>query len=321
MTRMHLSVTGLEDFLRAGAPAIVPVPGEPPCAVLVDPASRRIGVRSPASGPEPDTHLYRNIEVVRSSDAAAEWYELWIAAPGNVREAYSALCDVVDRIDEGARFDRAVTAVLTAYRDMLAPRTRMSVEQQVGLLGELLLLRHLTATEGPAAALATWRGTLSEEHDFGLVDVDVEVKTTTSEARRHLIGSVSQLQPSPGRPLWLLSIQLTRAPAGGGRTLSELVAELSDAMGAEVGAFEHRLDAAGWSEQDAHLYSDRYVLRTTPAAFAVDDAFPAVTQARVDSIVPNPAYVVDVMYRLDLTHYPPGDPPGGLARFVTGGES
>jgi hypothetical protein len=46
----------------------------------------------------------------------------------------------------------------------------------------------------------------------------MEVKTTLSEKRMHIIGSLTQLVPTGSTPLFVLSLQLTGAGAGTGHT-------------------------------------------------------------------------------------------------------
>src|SRR5207302_797447 len=103
----------------------------------------------------------------------------------------------------------ALDETLAIWSRVLARRSRMSRDHEVGLYGELLLVRALMTAWTVGEAVASWRGPAAEEHDFGLPQFDVEVKTTTSERRRHWITSLTQLMPTRSRPLWLISIQVT----------------------------------------------------------------------------------------------------------------
>ena len=64
-----------------------------------------------------------------------------------------------------AMFAGAVNAAVANLRNLLAARTRLSEEQQRGLLGELLLLERLLLEHGPTA-LEWWLGPAAEQHDF-----------------------------------------------------------------------------------------------------------------------------------------------------------
>lgn len=193
----------------------------------------------------------------------------------------------------------------------------MSEEKAIGLLGELLILLHLIDALSEEQAVEAWLGPRSEEHDFVLEEIDAEVKTTLSERRSHVIGTETQLQPSPGRPLWLLSIQLTRAgTAVGGFGLPDIISRLRDGLATTGDRVNAYLATQGWQDGDSDLYGETYMPRSAPAAYLVDERFPAITRARLDSVVPQPEYVGQVSYRVDVTSLVSASPPGALAGFV-----
>ena len=130
-------------------------------------------------------------------------------------EAYVLLESVVDQLRGGASFRHSVTESLAGLKELLAGRKKMSDAVVTGLIGELLVLGHAIREIGDDEALSSWLGPQSEEHDFAFENYDAEVKTTVSEARVHLIGSDTQLLPSPDRPLYLISVQITKGRRGG----------------------------------------------------------------------------------------------------------
>ena len=184
-------------------------------------------------------------------------------------------------------------------------RVALSEEQQVGLIGELMVLLALAHADGPQNALAAWRGPLGEEHDFGTHAFDLEVKTTRGEKRDHWISGATQLEPTADRPLYLVSIQITTAAASTGHTLPSLVAAARHTFHTEVAKLDHLLGRAGFRDRDSDMYKHRWAQRTAPAFFAIDGAFPSITRERIDAHVPASPYVVDIRYRLDLTGYGP----------------
>ncbi len=225
-------------------------------------------------------------------------------------EAYPALCAVADRIQlDGLPLDRAVTEVLAGYHELLRGLGRLSDEEAVGLFGELLVLRWLGAGLGTGPALQAWQGPDGEEHDFCLSDLDVEVKSTTSEVRRHWIGSTTQLLPTLGRPLCLLSIQLTGAGSGGS-SLPELVETVRRVYeGDDLTRLNEILARIGWSDMHAPLYGSRYRLRSAPLTFDVDAAFPAITPARLELAGVPMDRIAAVRYLLDLSGLSPTPTP------------
>jgi hypothetical protein len=213
-------------------------------------------------------------------------------------DGHAMLCAMADRIQlEGLDPMRAVAETLQQWREVLAARKRSSTEQEVGLVGELLVLEALQTIAG-ASALEAWRGAANEEHDFGLDQMDVEVKTTSTERRTHWISSATQLQRTQDRPLTLVSIQITRGGKSG-RTLPAIIGDLRKSLDRE--SFNTKLSRLGWDDDLSDLYPERWIVRTEPAAFAVDDAFPAITPSILATTVADAGLVTDLRYRLDLT--------------------
>ena len=145
------------------------------------------------------------------------------------------------------------------------------------------MLEALQTVAGPSS-LSAWRGAANEEHDFGLEEIDVEVKTTSTERRTHWISSLTQLQPTQERPLILVSLQITRGGKSG-RTLPAIINELRSSL--DVESFNHKLAGVAWDDDLSDLYADRWIVRTDPAAFVVDDRFPAITPPILSDPVPD----------------------------------
>ena len=216
------------------------------------------------------------------------WFELLAPAEGNPTDVYAVLCGILDRIQlEHQQFGAAVIGVLASLRHLLVAGARLTRDQQVGLLGELLTLVSAVAWTGEATAVRAWRGQAHEEHDFGFPDIDVEVKTTTSETRRHLISGVGQLTPQALSPV-PLSIQLTAAGAQPGLTLPLLVERARQVNAASLALIDRALGAAGYKDEDAASYQAAWVLRSAPRFFIVDDRFPAITPLRLAQCLPGP---------------------------------
>jgi len=260
--------------------------------------------------------------VISEEMEGGAWFVLTVDARGVHFEAYSLIAAIVDDLVAGRSFHVATARSVAAYRDLLAGRGRLSEEKTVGLIGELLVLKHMLATIGEEVAMTSWVAPGSEEHDFVLEDADVEVKTTLGEKRSHLISTETQLAASLHRPLWLVSIQLTRA--GNARdafSLADVVGRIRTRLHATRDTYVAYLQSQGWRDADAELYRERYRYRTRPAAYLVDDNFPAVTRARIDALVPRPELVGPVSYRIDLSSLTPGTPPSVLAGFTGSDQS
>ena len=316
----RLTAETLETYF--GASTVVPLnlATIPRCTLRIDPPGERLELWTPASGPQPDVDALSRVSVSTEELDDGPWFALRVDARGAHLEAYSLLAAVVDDLASGRPFHVAVARSLTSFRDLLAGRGRLSEETALGLIGELLVLEHLLGTGEESTAVDAWLGPLSEEHDFVLADLDAEVKTTLTERRRHIIGSEMQLQTSPARPLWLVSIQLTRAgTAVAGFTLVDVITRVRTRLTTSADAVNTHLGNHGWRDADADLYRERYMPRTPPRAYLVNEDFPAVTRTRLDAIVPQADLVGPVSYRVDVSGLNAGVPTGALAGFVEGG--
>ena len=224
-----------------------------------------------------------------------ELAELTVVVPENVHGAYGLLVTVADRLQlEGEPLAAAVTTAIAEHRNTLAGKEALSQEKEVGLFGELLVLENLIGNIGAGSAVQSWQGPLSEEHDFVFEAVHLEVKTTAGEQRRHMLHGFTQLVPLRGVHLALVSVQLTRSTAEGGRTLAQLVGTLRTKVGGYRPGVNAALEALGWSDDDVDLYTTYWTKRSEMRAYSVDDRFPAMTWDRLSQVVSNLSAVGDL---------------------------
>lgn len=314
----HLTPETVEDYFRVGVEAALTMDTELRARLEIDPQHQQIRLMCPALGADPDLASYEHIDVERINVLGehGDWFRLTIDATAMHYEAYVLVESIVDQLRDGASFRHAVSESLSGLKSLLSSRRRMTEEKEAGLIGELLVLRHVIDVDGEDAAILAWLGPLAEEHDFGFAAYDAEVKTTRSESRMHVIGTEYQLQPSPGRPLMLVSIQITRAgQAAEGFRLTELIDDVRARLERTRRTFDTALTRLGWTDGDADLYSTRHMIRSTPRVYIVDDAFPAVTGARLDDVVPQRLLVSGVSYRVDVSHLPHAVPQPPLSAF------
>jgi hypothetical protein len=197
------------------------------------------------------------------------------------RQFYDFAVAVARRVTKGGLDPcDALTTELQCFESLFAERSILSFERQLGLLGELLFLEELVQRHG-AKALAAWIGPTGEPHDFRMADREFEVKTTSTPHRIHTINGVTQLLPSAGCELYLISISLGPPGTSNAFSLSTTAHSMLTRFSSprERGRFELALHTAGFRQEDAHLYAQRFLVRRPMAAVAVDDRFPALTPA------------------------------------------
>lgn len=316
LPKRHLSRSALDEYLGHSSPSVLTIPGEPACRLVIDPDRRRIALRTTYDGrPVPSLDMeYITLQVISADQQ--RWYEVEIEYFQHPHESYLFLSDVSDLLQqEGFRFDTAVEAAISTFEQILAHSRSLSREKQVGLFGELLFLQHCIQETSVPAAIAGWKGFAENEHDFVFPTGSFEVKTTTSESRRHRISGLDQLVPVPDSPLWLLSIQVTAATPDTGRTLSDVVDEIRTMTG-DHPDLDKSLARAGWRERDRATYRTPYRLRSTPAAYKVDGHFPSITRASLAHGSARPELIISASYVIDVTGLAPGEPPSPANRFT-----
>ncbi len=312
----HLQREGLLDYLNAGNPARIPLEGSPPAHLVIDPTEERLALRVPwpSDASLPDFTAYKHLEGNEVVSSGVRWFEFAVVGAEFLLDAYPILCAAADKIQlDGMTVAEGITEVLKTYAQLLENIGRLSDDQEVGLFAELLALEHVVRVLGPAVGIASWRGSSSEEHDFGFEDFDLEVKGTVSEARRHWISSVTQLQPSVGRPLWLLSIQLTGGGLGA-RTLPEMADVIRGRLTEpeDRTEFDRLLWATRYDDAHAALYKRRLRLRSAPMVYRVDESFPAVTHETLARSGVPAARIVQVSYQIDVSDLPFAEGPSVL---------
>jgi hypothetical protein len=177
-------------------------------------------------------------------------------------------------------------------------------EAERGLLGELWLLERLIASRGPEA-LDAWQGPLGELHDFSVGGHGIEVKTTLSRERVHVVSSLRQLEPSEGTNLFVLSLQLRPDGTTGIPTLPEaidLIAEQLRTDKTRAAKFAGLVRRVGYDEKHRSRFESRYRLRTKPVLVRVDERFPAITKRNLAAVLGDElsGRVVDVRYTISL---------------------
>ncbi|WP_205629613.1 PD-(D/E)XK motif protein [Jiangella muralis] len=318
----HLTFTTLDELWNSRTPMVLPIKGEPPCRLQLDPKNGFITLVTTYETPEPDVAKLKHIGFNAVSSGHDDLAELTVRVEGNVHSAYGLLATVADELQvEKLPLAAAVAAGVARHRNVLASRGALTTEKEIGFFGELLFLEFLIQAVGAGPAVATWQGPMSEEHDFTFDSVHVEVKTTSGERRKHVIHGLEQLVPLRGVPLSLLSIQLTRSSPEGGRTLPQLVAQVRTLAGGHRVAVDAMLDTFAWCSGDADLYPTFWALRTEPRAYAVHGDFPAITPNAVGPVVPSFGLVSEVSYKVDLTDLEYDSPPDPVGGFVEAKEN
>lgn len=220
-------------------------------------------------------------------------------------ELFAAMaCDVVGALDEAAAAGSAEPTLLQvflgrvgAWQEFMRKGSQsLSAEAEIGLVGELTLLRAIIDEGVPvASAIESWVGPLDGVRDFEIGTGALEVKATLSAAGFPAkIGSLEQLDDSARQPLFLAGARLRQGETG--QNLPELVAEMRDVAAGEAEAvrlFSERLIAAGYFDAHADRYIRRFTLVDTRVV-EVKEGFPRLTPGSVPLGVTKATYEIDL---------------------------
>lgn len=300
-TSRHQNWRDFSDLIASGHPAIVVVPGTPQTVLFSDSGASRVGLRIAWSGDPPSLRL-NEIQASVVSVEGERYLEVSTRRSSIYQEFFAFACSLADRVQvDGESPIRALTRSLQSWNSLFSGISTLSVPEQAGLYGELWALRRLADACGWPAAVHSWKGPEAGEHDFSLEQHDIEVKTTTRERRVHTIQSASQLEPSPSRPLYVLSLQVT---AGGlaGQTLAGAVEEVRQSVPQHLEtALQEKLERAHWRSEHDVYYETRFILRTSPVVILVDQRFPRISSEHLALLdVGIRTRVLNVSYDIDL---------------------
>lgn len=249
-----------------------------------------------------------------SSNAARTWFAL-VRKPGGQLPMFTLMAaDLVVLLNkvgsqEGVAIFNALVARITAWQQfMKLDRSGiLSAEEEVGLVGELVVLQELLdGGVSPSNALEAWVGPDDGLQDFVLGTGAVEAKTTLApQGFLAEIANLEQLDDSLHRPLYIAAVRLAQQ-AEQGMSLPVLV----DAIIERVRAFgvaptlEGRLLSAGYVDAMRSHYSRSFVTKEITYRL-VTAASPCLTRANVPPAIHRAKYVVDLdVFSIVASNFP-----------------
>lgn len=264
------------------------------------------------SAPKGKLPKLKGIEVALSEPDAVESVMISLKLTDNQhRDIFHRLCLDIVLASSEARTEAEAGATFLArtwrWHHLLRGGTdsRLSAEEQKGLIGELLLLeRYLIPLFGPADATGSWVGPTGSPKDFECGRIAIEAKARRGAARPYVtVSSEHQLDASGCDSLFVYVVELDAAPeeVGGAFTITDVARRIGQAIAADTPAvverFESQLVASGFSWDDDYS-AFRWI--SGPHRFlSVSEGFPCVTPAMF------PAGVERVRYEISLVECEP----------------
>lgn len=174
----------------------------------------------------------------------------------------------------------------------------LTLEQQKGLIGELLFLNYLLTNENTSVnAVNAWTGTEQEfqSKDFTLGSVGIEVKFTTSKQPRIKVSSERQLDAENLSELFLV-LYSAEAVKNNGFSLNSLILQTRQAISTdkERSIFNAKLLLSGYFDEDSEHYGRMYSLNRT-FVFNVTSDFPKIVKNQL------PLGIYDTLYSIEIS--------------------
>ena len=300
---VQLTWQSFEANYLGGPPREVVLPGSSKLRLFVEHGGGVFGMRVPvAAGTKVPGSPIRGITMQETRRGGAVAAEVCCIPGAASKEFFYFLMAIADGIQlKELTFADAFDEAVKVWRELLRGLARMSEEQELGLLGELLTLEILVGTLGPVA-VHHWTGPTTDKHDFRVRLNEFEVKTTATSDRIHVINGLNQLTPSLKCRLYIVSWQMERAGPGSGETLSDRIAHIRTALKGSPGAvsrFDELIEkGTSWRVADAHLYPERWRPRSAARVVPVD-----LTCPRITGEVLAPGLEKDLMGLISDVHY------------------
>jgi len=222
------------------------------------------------------------------------------------REIFYKLCtDIIERsslgIDEKESVSEAI-AQTWRWHHLLrgGSNQRLNIEEQKGLIGELIVLRDILLPNlSPADSINSWTGPSGAPKDFEIGSICIESKARRSAAAPFVsINSEYQLDESSVEKLYLHVAELNQSPPETEEsfTLTEMAQQLKNQIATEdqfaATQFEGLLFSSGfdWS----HDYEGFTFLEGQHKSYEVKDDFPRITPENFNDGVSRVRYSVSL---------------------------
>lgn len=174
----------------------------------------------------------------------------------------------------------------------------LTLEQQKGLIGELLFLNYLFNNEiASTNAVNSWTGAEQEfqAKDFTMGSVGIEIKFTSSKQPRIKVSNERQLDAENFSELFLV-LYSTEAVKENGISLNSIVEQTRQNIPTveERNIFNAKLQLNGYFDEDREHYGKMYSLKKT-FVFDVASDFPKIVKSQL------PLGIYDTSYSIEIS--------------------
>jgi len=255
--------------------------------------------------PELKNYRFKGVEIYTLQSETENKIELYIYLIDNdLKDIFSLFIqNILEEIEKSVTESEAIRTTLNVVSKWKKLFDKinfngLSLEQQKGLIGELLFLNTLLNNEKPIAnTVNTWTGAEQDfqAKDFTLGTVGVEVKFTASKQPRIKVSNERQLDAENLSDLFLI-LYSTEAVKDNGISLNSIVEQTRQKISTEEerSLFNAKLQLNGYFDNDKEHYGRMYSLKRT-FVFVVTSDFPKIVKGQL------PLGIYDTSYSIEIS--------------------
>jgi hypothetical protein len=255
--------------------------------------------------PELKNYRFKGVEIYTLQSEPENKIELYIYLLDNdLKDIFSLFIqNILEEIEKSVTESEAIKTTLNVVSKWKKLFDKinfngLSLEQQKGLIGELLFLNTLLDDEKTIAnAVNAWTGAEQDfqAKDFTLGSVGVEVKFTASKQPRIKVSNERQLDAENLSELFLILFS-TEAVKDNGISLNSIVEQTRQKITTEEerSLFNAKLQLNGYFDEDKEHYGKMYSLKRT-FVFIVTSDFPKIVKSQL------PLGIYDTSYSIEIS--------------------
>jgi hypothetical protein len=255
--------------------------------------------------PELKNYRFKGVEIYTLPIETENKIEIYIYLLDNeLKDVFSLFIqNILEDIEPSVTESEAITTTLNVVSKWKKLFDKinfngLSLEQQKGLIGELLFLNYLlNDKKTSASAVNAWTSAEQEfqAKDFILGSVGVEIKFTSSKQPKIKVSNERQLDAENLSNLFLV-LYSTEAVKDNGFSLNSLVVQTRQAIltDEEHSVFNAKLQLNGYFDEDSEHYGRMYSLKKT-FGLAITSDFPKIVKNQL------PLGIYDTSYSIEIS--------------------
>ena len=255
--------------------------------------------------PELKNYRFKGVEIYTLPNEAENKIELYIYLLDNdLKDIFSLFIqNIFEDIDKSVTESEAINItlnVVSKWKKLFDKITfnGLSIEQQKGLIGELLFLNYLLSDpKSVAKAINAWTGSEQEfqAKDFTLGSVGVEIKFTTLNQPRIKISNERQLDAESFSELFLV-LYSAETVKENGFSLNSLIEKTRQNLISEedLNFFNEKLKLYGFFDSDSDQYKRMYSIKNI-FTMSVTEEFPKIIKSQL------PIGIYDISYSIEIS--------------------